>query len=355
MPEVLSEQLEKIVIPLLQRNALLLSDEWHHEVLAGDGSDRCFVRIVQQNAPAYLTVLPNQNHPRGMAESLSSYKIGSHLYRCGVPVPQIFAFDEQTGIIVFEDLGDVLLHNYIKDHSVQSDIVLNYYKEAIKALVRLQVSGKEGFVVDYCWDTVKYDEQLMLEKESNYFRQAFCEDFLGFHDLPEVLNEEFLLLAKSAAQQAAEYLLHRDFQSRNLMVHKDSIRVIDFQGARFGPLGYDLASLLIDPYAEIPSKLQEKLLDYYLSILELQISVDRNRFIEGYYNMVLQRNLQILGAFAFLSQKKGKMFFHEYIKPASSSLYGHLAKPAGKGFPVLRSLSEKILIHLEDNQNLSQK
>lgn len=358
MSEIISEQLSEAIIGMLQKNALLAGDGWRCEVLSGDGSDRRFVRIVQEQAPAYLVALPNQNHPQGMAEALSSYQIGKHLYDRGVPVPKIFWFDEQTGIIVFEDLGNVLLHDYIINYSVPAsgtnptgpaDVVLKYYEEAIRELIKLQLSGSKGFSAEYCWDTAKYDEQLMQEKESNYFRQAFCEDFLGFTNFPDSLTEEFRQLAHRAAQEPAGYLLHRDFQSRNLMVHNDRIRIIDFQGARFGPLGYDLASLLIDPYAGLSGEQQDKLRDYYLTILEQRISVDRDRFIEGYYYMALQRNLQILGAFAFLSQRKGKVFFRDYIRPAAGSLYAHLAKPAGKTFPVLRGLADNILSRLKDN------
>lgn len=359
MIEVLSEQLSESIIGMLQKNALLAGDGWRREVLSGDGSDRCFVRIVQEQAPAYLAALPNQNHPQGTAEALSSYQIGKHLYECGIPVPKIFGFDEQTGIIIFEDLGNVLFHDYIIKHSVNgisgaklSSTILKYYEEAIRALIKLQLSGSKGFTAEYCWDTAKYDEQLMQEKESNYFRQAFCEDFLGFTGLPDGLIEEFRQLAHRAAQEPSGYLLHRDFQSRNLMIHNDRVRIIDFQGARFGPLGYDLASLLIDPYAGLSSEQQDKLCDYYLTIVEHLISIDRDRFIEGLYYITLQRNLQILGAFAFLSRQKGKVFFCDYIQPAAGSLYAHLAKPAGKTFPVLRDLADKIVSYLKDNPKL---
>jgi len=76
---------------------------------------------------------------------------------------------------------------------------------------------------------------------------------------------------------------------------------------------------------------------------------DHQRFLEGYYYLFLQRNLQILGAFAFLSKQKGKVFFKEFIKPAAASLRAHLEKRQGADFPGLRALTEKIMVQLETN------
>ena len=96
--------------------------------------------------------------------------------------------------------------------------------------------------------------------------------------------------------------------------------VIDFQGGRLGPLQYDLASLLIDPYVELPERLQESLLAYYLKRLSDFVSVDPDDFLGAYRYCAINRNLQILGAFSFLSQVKGKTDFETYIPRAISSL-----------------------------------
>ncbi|MBW2502091.1 MAG: phosphotransferase, partial [Deltaproteobacteria bacterium] len=144
----------------------------------------------------------------------------------------------------------------------------------------------------------------------------------------------------------AVYFLHRDFQSRNLMVTAGEIRIIDFQGGRLGPLGYDLASLLIDPYAGIPAGLQQRLLEHYLEQL-CTYGLDDRAFLKGYKSLALQRNLQILGAFAFLAERKQKSFFRQFIPPAARSLQQLLAGPDGDNYPELRRLSEKIIEILE--------
>jgi aminoglycoside/choline kinase family phosphotransferase len=210
----------------------------------------------------------------------------------------------------------------------------------------MQISGSVRFDRKWCWDTQRYDKKLMLEKESGYFMQAFCRDLLGIKSLPVTLSTEFKKLAGRAARQPAVYFLHRDFQSRNLMVAAGEIRVIDFQGGRLGPLGYDLASLLIDPYAQIPQAVQQELLEHYLEHL-CTYGLDDLAFLKGYKSLALQRNLQILGAFAFLSQQKQKVFFQQFILPATLSLQHLLSGPDADDYPQLLKLTEKILSLLD--------
>ena len=330
---------------LLQRygwdSGLELSRQW----LAGDGSDRRFCRLRNPDGGSLLAVLPSLASPAGMQEARAVYHIGRHLGRCGVVVPQCYGYDEPTGIVLCEDLGDQLLHTALADCTAKDKQRL--YEEAIDALALLQVKGREGFDPDWCCDTVRYDRRLMIQRESEYFRDAFCNNLLGINDFSQELAGEFEHLAELASAQPADFLLHRDFQSRNLMLCQGRVRIIDFQGARFGPLGYDLASLLLDPYAALDGVLREQLQTYYITAISGYIPLDPHSFNEGYYYLFLQRNLQILGAFAFLSQQKGKVFFKDFLKPALVSLAEHLAGEAGAPFPCLRALLGKSFPLLE--------
>ena len=314
--------------------------------MAGDGSDRQFYRLAVGEL-SLLAILPGAGQPQGMAEARAAYLIGQHFFRCGAAVPRIYGFAEECGLILCEDLGDTKLHDLVLRQGAQAEEVEAYYRQALVALAHLQTETRHGFQPDWCWDTPRYDRELMLARESGYFRKALCEDFLGMNDLPQGLDQEFVFLAERAAQEPADFILHRDFQSRNLMVCEGKIRIIDFQGARLGPLGYDPASLLIDPYAGLSSDRQQALLGCYLDALAVHIPLDRGRFLEGYYYMALQRNLQILGAFAFLSKNRGKQFFRQFIKPAATTLHEHLAAPQGRDFPCLRAVMEQAINLLE--------
>jgi aminoglycoside/choline kinase family phosphotransferase len=107
-------------------------------------------------------------------------------------------------------------------------------------------------------------------------------------------------------------------------------------------LGYDLASLLLDPYAGLSEEEQQELFVLYLDELEKNIDIDREQFSRGYYYLALQRNLQILGAFAFLTQKRGKEFFRQYLVPASSSLVRLLCQEQGSPFPALLEVARQV-------------
>jgi len=312
------------------------------ERMGGDGSDRQFYRL-GLGALSLLAVLPGTDQPKGMAEARGAQAIGRHFFAHGVPVPRIYGFAEECGLILCEDLGDTKLHDLVIRYGAQAPETVAWYRQALAALAHLQTETRQGFQPDWCWDTPRYDRKLMLTRESGYFRKALCEDFLGMHGLPQGLDREFVFLAERAAQEPADFILHRDFQSRNLMVSDGKIRIIDFQGARLGPLGYDAASLLIDPYAGLSLDRQQALLDCYLDALASHISFDRGRFIEGYYYMFMQRNLQILGAFAFLSKNRNKPFFRQFITPATRTLIEHLAAPQGRDFPCLRGVVEQTI------------
>ncbi len=308
--------------------------------IAGDGSDRQFYRIEYDEQPL-VAVFPGSETEKDFSEAKSSYLIGKHLYEKGVPVPVIFAYDRDHGVLIVEDCGDLHLHDVLVDDTSLRDID-RLYQKVIDGLILLQVEGKEGFDREFCWDTSRYDINLMLTRESGYFLSSFCHDYLGLiPDHPEVALE-FERLARRAARLPGDYLLHRDFQSRNILVQEKNIRIIDFQGARFGPLGYDLASLLIDPYAGLTFRQEEVFLEYYLNEISTRIAINQQEFRSGYYLLALQRSFQILGAFAYLSQIKGKSFFRKYINPALAKLHSLLGDERGEDYPRLRGLVSDI-------------
>jgi aminoglycoside/choline kinase family phosphotransferase len=156
--------------------------------------------------------------------------------------------------------------------------------------------------------------------EANYFRDAFLRRYLRLKaDWPE-LDVPFEHLIEMASAADGRYYLHRDFQSRNIMVSDDGMAVIDWQGGRLGPLAYDLASLLIDPYTALSNEERDRIFECYLRLVQ---SLDRNAaelLKKTYPYLAIQRNLQILGAFSFLTRVRGKTYFEAYIPPALNSL-----------------------------------
>jgi hypothetical protein len=242
-------------------------------------------------------------------------------------------------LLVCEDLGDQRLHDLVLEKGNDSKQVIELYRQTVSELARMQVQARKGFDPAWCWDTPRYDRSLMLERESGYFLQALCRDFLQLEIDEEKITQDFHALADKASQAEATFFLHRDFQSRNIMVQQDRVCFIDYQAGRLGPLAYDLASLLRDPYAALPAPIQEELLEQYLDTLTCLLPYDREQFHQEYLLLALQRNLQILGAFAFLSQQRGKPFFRQYLRPALHSLHDLLAKTGTAEYVYLKSIS----------------
>ena len=118
-------------------------------------------------------------------------------------------------------------------------------------------------------------------------------------------------------------------------VSHSSEHVDSLQAGRLGPIQYDLASLLIDPYVELPKAIQTDLRSYCLQELSKKIAVEPDKFLHCFKYCCLTRNLQILGAFAFLSKVKGKHYFEDHIPAAFQSLKTGLRDCARNEFPVI--------------------
>jgi aminoglycoside/choline kinase family phosphotransferase len=122
------------------------------------------------------------------------------------------------------------------------------------------------------------------------------------------------------------------------MVHRGRLWLIDFQGMRFGPPAYDLAALLIDPYVMLPADFQEELTSLYWSAAQQFFGMSRRAFREQLLAVRLCRNMQVLGAYGFLGETKGKKEFLQYIPGAWHQLLLLLNSPNGSRYPQLKRL-----------------
>ena len=109
--------------------------------------------------------------------------------------------------------------------------------------------------------------------------------------------------------------MHRDFQSQNIILKNDKPYMLDFQGVRLGIAPYDLASLLHDCYIVLEDDVREMLISYYLDQRQIRLGIyqEREKFHSLYLRAALQRNMQALGAFSFLTLVKGKKQFESFI------------------------------------------
>jgi aminoglycoside/choline kinase family phosphotransferase len=240
-----------------------------------------------------------------------------------------------------EDLGETNLQDYIRN-AVRPDEIITCYQTIIDLLLKQSVRGAEDFDPAWAYQTTRYSRELILEKECRYFVEAFLNEYLGMDVHFEYYKDEFLVLADNAVAYGVNGFMHRDLQSRNIMIHNNQFYFIDFQGGRQGPIQYDLAALLIDPYVGLPYSVQQQLLEYSARKLAALIDIDSENFRTGYSYCAITRNLQILGAFGFLSRIKQKTYFENYIPTAVKTLKHNLSVLKQTDFSNLKAVVEKL-------------
>jgi len=291
--------------------------------LKGDGSSRFFFRMKWPNFPESFVVMWNPPGDHAALRENSAYdRIGMHLKKRRVPVPEIYHVDHRYGCVILEDLGDESLQDYL----ARLDDPLPVLGNVLEVLFHMQHEGVEGFDPRWCCQTPVYDHTVMILLEACYFREAFLRRYLRMTTDLGRLERCFLHCADVISGCRSSSLLHRDFQSRNLMMSNGRIRILDWQGARIGPPGYDLASLVIDPYTGLDDDIRFFLIQTYLTMFSARFPRETDHFQAVYPYLALQRNMQILGAFAHLSIAKGKKEFVAYIPPAVKRLKAQLER-----------------------------
>lgn len=216
-----------------------------------------------------------------------------------VTVPTILAQDVAQGFLLLADLGGTTYLSVLNN-----DTAHKLYLDAIDALVLLQSQSKPGVLPDY--------DRALLHRELMLFPDWYLSKHLGatLTDTQTAeLNKVFdILLANNLAQP--QVYVHRDYHSRNLMViERGNPGILDFQDAVYGPLTYDLVSLLRDAYVEWD---EEMVLDWAIRYWErarragLPVNPDIDAFYRDFEFMGLQRHLKVLGIFARLCHRDGK-------------------------------------------------
>ena len=275
-------------------------------LLAGDASPRQYYRIVTKKQ-SYVVCLQDGPERENMTDFMSIQKI---FQTHGVHVPKIYDFNLSSGYFILEDLGDMTLLKklvYIKNDEDE----LNFYKMVIDQLLKIHSihGGKHNnLILQKAFDRTKLMEE--IEFSLNHL-------ILGLMDYPLKKEDKNILLSSyenicEKISQENRILSHRDFHSRNLMFHKDSFFIIDFQDARMGLHQYDLVSLLDDCYYEISSKNKDFLKKYYFD-RSSGYSGDFTHFLKLYDYVKLQRIFKALGSFGYIYQTQKDTRYLKHI------------------------------------------
>jgi aminoglycoside/choline kinase family phosphotransferase len=306
--------------------------------LTGDASDRRYFRVLfRDEAPRVLAV-----HPGPIDfDALPFVNVARLLSSMPVPVPRILDHSRELGIIALEDLGDVTLQAHVGAASAAEHAAL--YREAVALITTIQHRGRELESSHYVPYNVAFDVE-KLTWELRFFTKHFLEAYRGAQlsdATREALSAEF---AAIAAELAAEprVLCHRDYHSRNLMLHNGRLYIIDFQDARMGPDTYDLVSLLRDSYVDFSGQQVEALIAFFLAKRGASAAEDAD-FRRRFDLMALQRNLKALGTFGFQTTSRGNPVYIQYIPRTLTYVRANLARYGRFG-----RLRDLLAQHLEE-------
>jgi N-acetylmuramate 1-kinase len=274
--------------------------------LTGDASDRRYFRIISPDRPS--TVLAVHADAIDFA-ALPFANVAQLLQQVPLPVPAILGYSDALGIVAQQDLGDVTLQAHLGASSPAEHRAL--YRQAVLLIELLQRRGAELASGDYPPYRVTFDVE-KLTWELNFFVRHFLEAYRGAVLTAGDRADLDLEWAAITRELAAEprVLCHRDYHSRNLMLHDGSLYIIDFQDARMGPDTYDLASLLRDSYVDIADRDLEELIAYFLA---LKTTTDATEFRRRFDLMSLQRNLKALGTFGYQTTTRRNPVYIQYI------------------------------------------
>src|SRR5690349_14674335 len=259
--------------------------------LTGDASDRRYFRVLIRDAPSQVLAV----HPQAIEfERLPFANVARLMASMPVPVPAILGHSNPLGIIALQDLGDVTLQAHLGAATPAEHAAL--YRQAVMLIETLQRRGAALASPDYIPYGIAFDVE-KLTWELQFFTKHFLEGYRGAVLTPasrEALAVEYAAIAEELAGEA-RVLCHRDYHSRNLMLHEGRLYIIDFQDTRMGPDTYDLVSLLRDSYMDFTEQQVEDLIAFFLALRRQSgapSSAETREFRRRFDLMALQRNLK---------------------------------------------------------------
>jgi aminoglycoside/choline kinase family phosphotransferase len=275
--------------------------------LTGDASDRRYFRVLAPNRES--SVLAVYSTPFEY-EALPFVNVAELFALVPVPIPAIIGNAGDLGVLALEDLGDVTLQAHVGAAPAKTHAA--FYRQAAWFIEALQRRGRELADPKYLPYGIAFDVE-KLTWELDFFIKHFLEAYRGVQfgtAERDALRRECASIVEELANEP-RVLCHRDYHSRNLMLHSGRLCMIDFQDARMGPDTYDLASLLRDSYVDIPSAVVEDLIAYFLALQGRQ--GDEATFRSRFDLMALQRNLKALGTFGYQTTARRNPVYIQYM------------------------------------------
>ncbi|MBK9571982.1 MAG: phosphotransferase [Rhodoferax sp.] len=281
------------LMPLAQSH-LLQADTLR--LASADASFRRYFRIDSGHGSRIIMDAPPE-----LEDCAPFVKVAQLMHQAGVLVPEVLAWDPRNGFLLLTDLGQHTMLQTINRELPQAN--LERYLQAIDALIAWQLASEPNVLPPY--------DEALLRRELALFPDWYISGHRGITldaEQARTLQSSFDLIVRQNLAWPSVHV-HRDFMPRNLMVRDTGLGVLDFQDAVYGPITYDIASLMRDAFL---SWEEDFVLDVTVRYWDkaraagLPVGADFGEFYRGVEWMGLQRHLKVAGIFARLTLRDGK-------------------------------------------------
>lgn len=335
-PSADQDGLRRDVASLLREHVRLPAVDLALSRLSGDASNRHYYRA-HTDGRSFIVMRVMDDTPAKLFEEktdlvkvdeLPFVNVHRFLDSIKVPVPKIHVWDKPRGIMLLEDWGDLMLEGVVREGNAKR--IRSLYEKSIDEMVKLQIEGTKRIGTGCLAFHQRFNVALLVW-EFDHFLEYGVEMREGKTMDPadkSTVRAIFESVAREVEGQP-RVLTHRDFHSRNVMVHgNDQIGLIDFQDALMGPPAYDLASLLRDAYVQLGEDVVDQLVAYFLAKRADAGGppTDPEAFRRDFDLTSIQRNLKAAGRFVFIDVKKGNDKFLRHIPPVLGYVRRNLQK-----------------------------
>lgn len=282
-------------------------------MLAGDASDRTYYRLAADDTKSYVLMQLGKKDAGHLKDNKYEWLLIRDLLETrGVLVPEVIKIIPSLGVLVISDYGNTMFEDAIaltKDNPVQQEKLYTKAFAIISDFLDIEPSSNQ------LWCQRAFDAE-RLNWEMQFYKKYFLQKYCGYtfnKERDEKFTKHAELLCNALCTTSHSFV-HRDLHSRNLMVYNQKIAVIDFQDARLGNPAYDLVSLCFDPYVELSWEFRNKLFEQGAALLKSHNGSKTYATLEKTWKQVfIQRQLKVLGSFAYLKIEKNKPQYEAYI------------------------------------------
>lgn len=298
------------------------------EQIAASGSGRINYKVNANQTTYILT--QNEN----IKENEAFFYLSKLFKNLQGNVPTVLKVSKDKKLYLQSFVGnESLLQKRLK-----GDDTSTYYQQSLQQLARLQIGAAQIVEETKLYDSIRFNAPLVY-RDLFYFKDYFL-DFTGIQYTQSQLLKEFETLTQKIEQSNYIYLMFRDFQGRNVMIDDKTLYFIDYQDAMFGPIAYDLVSILWQAKAELSPKEKNTYFEVYVNELKKLIpaTFNINQFKKDYNACLILRLLQVLGAYGKLGIIQQNPHFMDSIKFGIQNLKAIQTETFMNDYPMLQHI-----------------